>query len=69
MPPATGLHEALLDVRRGLAYPHVRIHERTAMDSELGRVVDALPDLIFGALPDGQIDFFNKRWCEYTVLV
>jgi PAS domain S-box-containing protein len=38
------------------------------MDSDLGRVVDALPDLVFRALPDGQIDFFNKRWCEYTGL-
>ncbi|MGD0474734.1 MAG: PAS domain S-box protein [Candidatus Velthaea sp.] len=38
------------------------------MDSDLSRVVDALPDLVFRALPDGQIDFFNQRWCEYTGL-
>jgi CheY-like chemotaxis protein len=36
------------------------------MENELGRVVDALPDLVWTALPDGHIDFLNQRWCEYT---
>ena len=39
-----------------------------AMDQALGRGVDALPGLIWTALPDGQIDFLNQRWCEYTGL-
>ena len=38
------------------------------MDSELSRVVDALPGLVWAALPDGHIDFLNQRWCEYTNL-
>ena len=38
------------------------------MESELSRVVDALPGLVWTALPDGQIDFCNQRWCEYTGL-
>ena len=38
------------------------------MDTELSRVVDALPGLMWTALPDGQIDFVNRRWCEYTGL-
>jgi PAS domain S-box-containing protein len=29
-------------------------------------VVDAIPGLIFTALPDGEIDFLNERWLEYT---
>src|SRR5262245_48875143 len=38
------------------------------MESELGRVVDALPGFVWTALPDGQIDFLNRRWCGYTGL-
>jgi PAS domain S-box-containing protein len=38
------------------------------MESELGRVVDALPGLVWTALPDGQIDFMNQRWSAYTGL-
>jgi PAS domain S-box-containing protein len=38
------------------------------MESELSRLVDALPGLVWTALPDGNIDFFNQRWCEYTGL-
>jgi PAS domain S-box-containing protein len=38
------------------------------MESELRRVVDALPGLVWTARPDGHIDFLNQRWCEYTGL-
>ncbi len=38
------------------------------MENELSRMVDALPGLIWSALPDGRVDFFNSRWCEYTGL-
>jgi PAS domain S-box-containing protein len=38
------------------------------MESELGRVVDALPGLVWTAFPDGQIEFLNRRWSEYTGL-
>ncbi len=40
--------------------------ERAGMENELSRVVDALPGLVWTAAPDGQIDFVNQRWCEYT---
>src|SRR5215471_18490811 len=39
-----------------------------AMDSALGRVVDSVPGLVWTAFPDGQIDFLNQRWSEYTGL-
>jgi PAS domain S-box-containing protein len=39
--------------------------ERT---DELSRVVDALPGLVWTALPNGDVDFLNHRWCEYTGL-
>src|SRR5882724_4379856 len=38
------------------------------MENELSRVVDALPGLVWTAFPDGEIDFLNHRWCEYTGL-
>jgi PAS domain S-box-containing protein len=38
------------------------------MEEDLTRVLNALPGLVWTALPDGQIDFVNQRWCEYTGL-
>ena len=38
------------------------------MQNEIRNIVDALPGLVWSALPDGQIDFLNRRWCEYTGL-
>jgi PAS domain S-box-containing protein len=38
------------------------------MENQLSRIVDALPGLVWTALPDGRIDFLNQRWCEYTGL-
>jgi len=38
------------------------------MEDDLSRVLNALPGLVWTALPDGQIDFVNQRWCEYTGL-
>jgi PAS domain S-box-containing protein len=40
----------------------------TGAKDELSRVVDALPGLVWTALPHGDIDFLNQRWCEYTGL-
>ncbi|HYP87068.1 MAG TPA: ATP-binding protein [Polyangiaceae bacterium] len=33
---------------------------------EFRQLVDNVPDLAWHAQPDGHIDFFNKRWYEYT---
>ena len=38
------------------------------METELRRIIDTLPGLIWTALPDGHVDFLNQRWCEYTGL-
>ncbi len=38
------------------------------MESELGRVMDGLPALVWTATPEGRIDFANRRWFEYTEL-
>lgn len=36
------------------------------MESEFSRVFDALPVMIWTALPDGRVDFVNRGWQEYT---
>lgn len=38
------------------------------MEDELNRVVDALPGLAWTALADGEIDFLNRRWLDFTGL-
>ena len=38
------------------------------MEIDLGRVLDSLPSMVWTALPDGHIDFVNRRWSEYTGL-
>ena len=38
------------------------------MPEELRSVLDTLPGLVWTALPDGNVDYFNRRWCEYTGL-
>jgi PAS domain S-box-containing protein len=38
------------------------------MESDIRRVVDALPGLVWTALPNGHIDFLNQGWCDYTGL-
>lgn len=43
-----------------------RVSWKDSVDYELGRVVDALPGLVWTALPNGEADYLNQRWCEYT---
>ena len=37
-------------------------------ERELRRVLDTIPALAWCYLPDGSIEFFNKRWLDYTGL-
>jgi PAS domain S-box-containing protein len=38
------------------------------MQNDLRSVVDSLPGLVWTGRPDGQVDFLNRYWCEYTGL-
>ena len=49
--------------------------ERAGAQSDLARsearlreLADAMPQIVFTATPEGQIDSFNRRWYEYTGL-
>jgi len=44
-------------------------HQRSQPSAdELRLAIDGIPGLIWTALPDGSIDFLNRRWCDYTGL-
>jgi PAS domain S-box-containing protein len=32
----------------------------------LGRVIDVIPGFVWSALPDGDVEFCNQRWLDYT---
>jgi PAS domain S-box-containing protein len=38
------------------------------LKDQFERAIDTIPGLVWSALPDGQIDFLNQRWLEYTGL-
>lgn len=40
----------------------------SSVRDEFRRAVDTIPGLVWSARPDGYIDYFNRRWCEYTGL-
>jgi PAS domain S-box-containing protein len=38
-------------------------------DDQLRTIIDGLPTMLWSALPDGSIEFLNRRWLDYTGLV
>src|SRR5882762_8171104 len=40
----------------------------TAVENQVTSFVDALPDIVWTALPDGNVDFLNQPWYDYTGL-
>src|SRR5262245_39781682 len=42
-------------------------HQPT-LESRLRLAIDAIPEQVWSALPDGSVDFLNQRWQEYTGL-
>jgi PAS domain S-box-containing protein len=37
-----------------------------ASEQNLGLIINTMPVLAWSALPDGAVEFFNRRWLEYT---
>ncbi|MBN6151551.1 PAS domain-containing protein [Xanthomonas sp. AmX2] len=37
-------------------------------EARLRELADAMPQIVFTATPDGDVDYFNRRWYEYTGL-
>ena len=42
--------------------------EVQTVKEEFRLAVDTIPGLVWSALPDGQVDFLNQRWREYTAI-
>lgn len=40
--------------------------EQERRELPLRGVMDAIPGLVWSALPDGDVEFCNQRWLEYT---
>ena len=38
------------------------------MENQVTSLVDALPDIVWTALPDGNVDFLNQPWYDFTGL-
>jgi PAS domain S-box-containing protein len=46
-----------------------RAEDRVAQsESQFRQLADAMPQIVFMARPDGHVDYFNRRWYEYTGL-
>jgi PAS domain S-box-containing protein len=45
-----------------------RLQEPSSRDGErqFRELADAMPQIVWGARPDGQFDFYNHRWYEFT---
>jgi diguanylate cyclase (GGDEF)-like protein/PAS domain S-box-containing protein len=62
---------ALLDLARAvMAQLKLRQAEKTHEENEtrLKRIIDAVPHIVWSALPDGSNDFHNQRWYEFSGL-
>jgi PAS domain-containing protein len=42
--------------------------ENAAAEAGLGRIMNALPALVWTTRGDGRSDFANRHWCAYTGL-
>jgi PAS domain S-box-containing protein len=61
------LGHLLAKLRRNVSYRRSTRGPTTAMASnEVRRIVDAIPGLAWSCAPNGDFDYFNQRWCEYS---
>jgi PAS domain S-box-containing protein len=42
------------------------LDELKASEGRLRTTIDAIPGLVWSAGPDGNVDFLNQAWCDYT---
>jgi PAS domain S-box-containing protein len=61
------LGHLLSRLRRSVSYRQPTLGGTTAMASnEVRRIVDAIPGLAWSCAPNGDFDYFNQRWCDYS---
>ncbi|GHO41875.1 PAS domain-containing sensor histidine kinase [Ktedonospora formicarum] len=49
-----------------LVYVGTDITERKRAEAAIHALIDALPQLVWTGRPDGYVDSYNQRWCDYT---
>lgn len=59
---ATSLVGTLADVTEA----HHAQEALRASELRFRQLADAMPQIVFTATPDGHVDYFNRRWYEYT---
>ncbi|HWF19614.1 MAG TPA: PAS domain S-box protein, partial [Verrucomicrobiae bacterium] len=53
----------------GIALDNARLHRAVSKsESHFRQLADAMPQIVWTARGDGQVDYFNSRWYEYTGL-
>jgi PAS domain S-box-containing protein len=43
-----------------------RVHQLQRVSEQLREVIDTIPGYVWSALPDGSLDFINRRWLEFS---
>jgi PAS domain S-box-containing protein len=43
-----------------------RVHQLQRVSRQLRDVIDTIPGHVWSALPDGSVDFINRRWLEFS---
>jgi PAS domain S-box-containing protein len=62
------LRRALRDREDRIAAQHRDQFALLESESRLRALADAVPQIVWGATPAGEVDFANRRWFEYTGL-
>ncbi|MDB6020663.1 MAG: multi-sensor signal transduction histidine kinase [Pedosphaera sp.] len=53
----------------GTALDNARLYRAVSKsESHFRQLADAMPQIVWTARPDGRVDYFNRRWYEYTGL-
>src|SRR5258708_8742801 len=67
-PGAAREYENFWGAEMGLSDQKEVSERLTPTEDPLRLLIDTTPALIHTALPDGSLDFFNRRWLEYVGL-
>ncbi|MDB6109044.1 MAG: multi-sensor signal transduction histidine kinase, partial [Pedosphaera sp.] len=51
----------------GIALDNARLHHAVSKsEAHFRELADAMPQIVWTALPDGRFDYYNRRWYDYT---
>ena len=67
------VRERTAELERAVAALHAEVAERRRVEQELRDserryrfLADTMPQIVWTARPDGELDYFNRRWFDYT---